>query len=873
MRSEDVRHTFLRFFEERGHKLYASSSLIPPPETNLLLTTAGMVQFRPYFLGLERPPQPRATSVQKSFRTTDIEEVGDQSHLTLFEMLGNFSFGDYFKKEAIAWAWELATKDFGLEPERLWVTVHEDDDESVDLWLAQTPIPAERIQRLGTPKDERGDHFNLHDEENFWTMGVAGPGGPNSEMFYDRGEQYGEPGGPAVNDTRYLEFYNLVFMQFVLDDAGEIVEPLPAPSVDTGMGLERITTILQDAISAYDTDLFEPVLERASQLTDKPRGSSEEADRLLRTLTDHSRSAAFLIGDGVTPSNEGRGYILRRLIRRAVTKARLSGVTDTLFPSLCEAVIDKFGDAYPELRLNREGIVTTALREEQRFSQTLDAGLGMLRDELERVSGVLSGEVAFKLQDTYGFPLEITRDVADDAGVRVDEDEFERLMAQQRERSRAATETGKRRIAEVGRLDVDGTDFLGYESREALAKVVGILRGLESVAAASEGEEVDIVLDRTPFYAEGGGQVGDRGVLETGDASAQVLDTQNSGSLILHRARVTSGELTVGADVEARVDPNHRVGAERAHTATHILHHTLRDKIGTHVRQMGSLVEPGRLHFDFSHFAAVPRDLMDEIEETANQRVGADDDVTYRYVRYDEAIASGALAFFEDKYGDEVRVVEVGDYSRELCGGTHVHHTGNVGFVKVLNESSIGSNIRRVEALTGLEGLRWVNKRLRAAERAAELVRAPADELVQGIERLVATQKELQKKLDQQQRAGVGDALKELVAQARSEPKGKLVVAKRTEDVGVLRELAASVRDKLGPSIVVLGAAGDGRANLVAAATKGLVDAREVLKPAAQRIGGGAGGKPELAMAGGRQAGGIDEALAVATDEAQKALA
>jgi alanyl-tRNA synthetase len=839
----------------------------------LLLTTAGMVQFRPYFLGLEKPPQPRATSVQKSFRTTDIEEVGDQTHNTLFEMLGNFSFGDYFKKEAISWAWELVTTAFGLDPGRIWVTVHQDDDESVGLWLSQTPITSDRIQRLGTPKDRRDEHFNRHDEENYWTMGVAGPGGPNSEMFYDRGEQYGKAGGPAVNDTRYLEFYNLVFMQYVIDDAGEIVEPLPAPSVDTGMGLERITTILQSAISAYDTDIFEPVLERAAELTGRARGSSEDADRLLRTLVDHSRSATFLIGDGVTPSNEGRGYILRRLMRRAATKARLHGVTDALFPALCESVIAKFGDAYPELRLNRDGILTTTGREEQRFSQTLDAGLGMLRDALAKTSGVLSGEVAFRLQDTYGFPLEITRDVASEAGIVVDEEEFERLMSQQRERSREVARATKRRAGEAARLEVPATVFLGYEARESDATVLGMLRGVEPVASAAEGDEVDVVLDRTPFYPEGGGQVGDRGSIETGDASARVVDTQTSGPLVLHRVRVTSGELAVGAHVDARVDPGHRVGAEQAHTATHILHHTLRDAIGTHVRQMGSLVEPGRLHFDFSHFAAVPRDVLDEIEETANLRVGADDDVTYRYLPYDEAIASGALAFFEDKYGDEVRVVQVGEYSRELCGGTHVHHTGNIGFVKVLGESSVGANIRRVEALTGLEGLRWVNRRLHAAERAAELVRAPADELLAGIERLVAAQKELQKRLEQQQRAGVGEALSELVARARDAARGKIVVARRGEDVGVLRELAASVRDRLGASVVVLGTAGDGRANLVAAATKGLVDAREILRPAAERIGGGAGGKPELAMAGGRQAGAIDEALAVAGAEAERALA
>jgi len=858
MRSEEIRRTFLSFYEERGHRVVPSSPLIPNDPT-LLFTNAGMVQFKPYFLGLESPPFPRATTVQKCFRTENIEDVGmNAKDCTLFEMLGNFSFGDYFKSEAATWAWELLTGPFGIDVGRLWVSVLEGDDETAHVWEHVVGVERDRI--LPFPK-----------EDNFWHMGVPGPCGPCSEIYVDRGASWGPEGRPTRFDEesnpRYQELYNLVFMQFVQDEPFHVIGDLERKGVDTGMGLERLSQLLQDVPSVWETDFMVPLVARAKELT-----GADDA-RLLDIVADHSRSTAFLIADGVTPSNEGRGYVLRRVLRRALSEARQAGVTNELLTPMCEAVIDKFGSVYPELGRARDGILQTVRREEERFAQTLDAGLAMLNDAIANAKDALPGDVVFKLHDTFGFPVDIARDVANKAGLDVDVTGFERLMEEQRSRSLSVTVAAKAKA--LGDLTVVGaeTDFLGYEQIEAQGRVLALIKGRDSTPSLSQGDEGLVVLDRTPFYPEGGGQIGDQGVLESGEGAAVVNDTTRVGSAVFHHVQVTSGELRVDDNVDARVDRNFRAGAERAHTATHILHHTLRDTIGTHVRQMGSLVEPGRLHFDFSHFAAVPRGELEEIEEIANRRIEADDSVNYRYVPYAEAIAAGALAFFEEKYGDEVRIVEVGDYSKELCGGTHVHHTGNVGFVKVLNESSIGSNIRRVEALTGIEGLRWVNKRLRAAERAAELVRAPTDELVQGIERLVATQKELQKKLDQQQRAGVGDALDELVTQARSEPKGKLVVAKRGEDVGVLRELAASVRDKLGPSVVVLGAAGDGRANLVAAATKGLVDARDILRPAAERIGGGAGGKPELAMAGGRQAGAIDEALAVAAGEAEKALA
>jgi alanyl-tRNA synthetase len=861
MLGDDIRATFLAFFKERDHRLYPSSSLIPPPETNLLLTTAGMVQFRPFFLGIEKPPHPRATSVQKSFRTTDLEEVGDQSHLTLFEMLGNFSFGDYFKKEAIAWAWELVTKEFGLDPGRLWATVYEDDDESEALWISETEIPKERIQHLGK-------------DSNFWDMGVPGPGGPNSELFYDRGEAYGQPGGPAVNDNRYLEIYNLVFMQYETDGRKNPVKPLGKPCVDTGMGLDRMATILQDAPSIYDTDLFAPIMDRAADVTRLARRSSDAAERLHRILTDHARSAAFLIADGVTPSNEGRGYILRRVMRRAITMARLEGVTGKLLQPMTEAVVERFAHVYPELRRNAEGISLLVGREEERFTQTLEMGLRILEDAITKTPDeTLPADVAFRLQDTFGFPLDITRDVAGSKGLRIDEEGYERLMREQRERSRQVGE-GRKRTEGYAKLEVAPTDFLGYRTTEATGRVVALVRGVDSIPSASEGDEVGVVLDRTPFYSEGGGQIGDHGVIVSDEARADVFDTQAVGTAVLHRARITSGELKVGDEVHAVVDPSFRAGTSRAHTATHVLHHTLRNVLGEHVRQHGSLVESGRLRFDFSHFAPVDRESLDEIEETVNQRVSSDDAVSTFETSLHEAIDRyHAMAFFEDKYGDVVRVVQIGDYSYELCGGTHVPHTGRVGFVKVLGEASIGSNLRRVEALTGLEGLRYVNQKLREAERAAALIKVPTDELYQGIERLVATQKEMQKALEQQARSGVAAAVDELVREAREAGRGKLVVAKRSESAGVLRELAIALRDKLRAGVVILGTASDGGANLVAAASKDLgVDARMILSAGAPHIGGKAGGKPDLAMGGGPDPAGIDRALAAATTEAERLL-
>ena len=864
MLARDIRRTFLRFYSERGHRVVPSAPLIPNDPT-LMFTVAGMVPFKRYLLGEEPPPFPRAASVQKCFRTENISDVGTNAKdCTLFEMLGNFSFGDYFTPQAAPWAWELMTEVFKIDVGRLWVTILEGDEVTRDVWVGEVGVDRSRV-------------VPFPPEDNFWQMGVPGPCGPSTEIFVDRGQSFGPEAsdGPKGSPERYQEIYNLVLMQNIQDEPFHVVGDLPKPSIDTGMGLERIAQILQDVPTVWDTDEIAPIVARASQITGARPGASTAEDRLLQIATDHARSALFLIADGVTPSNEGRGYILRRVLRRALTEARLVGYSGELIPPLAETTIESFSETYPELGRNRDGVLETIRREEQRFSQTLDAGLGMLEDAVATAEGALiSGELAFQLHDTYGFPLDITRDVAQRSGLAVDEGEFERLMTEQRTRSREVTESEKKRAVDQVKLDVASTTFLGYDALSSEASVVAIVRGVESVTSAREGDEVDVALDRTPFYPEGGGQIGDRGVFSSEDTRADVLDTQSVGAAVLHRVKVVAGELVVGRSVTAHVDASRRTGAEQAHTATHVLHHTLRSVLGEHVRQMGSLVEPGRLRFDFSHFSAVDPDSLAEVEETVNRRIETDDAVRAFETSYDEAVNRyHAMAFFEEKYGNEVRVVEIGNYSYELCGGTHVPQTGRVGFVKLLGEASIGSNIRRVEALTGVDGLKWVNARLREADRAAALVRVGSDELVSGVERLLRTHKELEKQIAERERSGIGSAVTELVPRASDLGRAKLVVARRPEAVGVLRDLAVSVRDKLGPSMVILGTAGDGSVNLVAAVTKDLgVDAREVLKPAAALIGGGAGGKPDIAMAGGRNADGLDEALETARREAEARL-
>jgi alanyl-tRNA synthetase len=866
METRTIRDSFLAFFEEREHTRVPSSSLVPNDPT-LLLTNAGMNQFKPYFLGEQNPPFPRAVSVQKCFRTTDIEEVGKTArHLTMFEMLGNFSFGNYYKEKACPWAWGFVTEGLGLDPERLWVTIYQTDDEAAEIWRDAVGVRPERIIRRGR-------------KDNYWSMGVPGPCGPCSEIFVDLGEGYGAPAedGPAGNEDRYLEIWNLVFMQNDCQAEPEYLKQadptaeLPKKNIDTGAGLERIAMVLQQVPTVFETDTLGGMVKRAEGLTGRAYGSDERVDMGLRVMADHGRSMTFLIADGVLPSNEERGYILRRIMRRAVRHTRLLGRDEPVLPELVDATLELMGDAYPEMKERYSFIVEVAAREEERFDATLKQGLSLLEEEIGRTKtsggAAISGETAFQLHDTFGFPIDITTDIASEAGLEVDADRFATLMTEQRERARSA----RKAAVEEPSADLYGplleehgaTEFIGYEHLTTTGKVLAIAGADGGVAG--EGAEVDLILDRTVFYAEGGGQVGDRGFLRGASGTAEVMTTRRLvPSLTGHRIKVLTGEIRVGDELEASVDRDARAGSERAHTATHILHWILRDKLGEHARQAGSLVEPGRLRFDFNHFDALGG-RVDEVAEELQTRVFGDDDVRAYETSYEFARSSGAMAIFGEKYGDFVRVVEVGDYSKELCGGTHIPHTSQIGVVVVTGEGSVGANIRRIEALVGRAGLDHLSTRVQVLERAAELLKANPDEVAERVERLLVTHKEMERKVNEVERKGAESDAAGLAESAVDVNGTRVVIARRDGAVDALRSLAQSVKSKLGTAVVVFGATGESNANLVAAVTKDLVErgvsARDLLKPGAEILGGGAGGKPDLAVSGGRNKDDIEAAL------------
>ena len=878
MDSKAIRDTFIDFFVEREHRYVPSSSLIPNDET-LLFTNAGMVQFKPYFLRDQTPPFPRAVTVQKCLRAggkhNDLEEVGHTDrHLTFFEMLGNFSFGEYYKERACPWAWELVTERLGMDPGRLWVTIYETDDEAERIWIDGVGVRPERVHR----RDKK---------DNFWSMGIAGPCGPSSELFYDLGDRYGEaaPRGPLDNEDRYTEFWNLVFMQNDCDAAIEPVAELPKKNIDTGAGLERIARLLQKKDTIFETDVLAGLIDSASSLTGRAYGDDNRTNVTLRILADHARSVTFMIGDGILPSNEERGYVLRRILRRAVRYARLIGTEQVIFPTMIERTVELMGESYPELRERKDFIVEIAAHEEDRFTSTLKQGLGLLEEEIDslraRGSNRLSGDVAFKLHDTFGFPIDLTREIAEEWGLALDQPRYESLMEQQQERARAArrAEAAAPSAEALAALkDERGdTDFLGYEHLRTSGRVIGIARGPQGVPVATEGEEVDLVLDRTVFYAESGGQVGDRGAIEGPHGTARVLDVQRIvPGLTGHRIEVTGGEFRIGDEVEALVDPGWREGAQRAHTATHILHWLLRDRLGEHATQAGSLVEPGRLRFDFNHFEPVGRDRMAEFGEELQRRVLFDDSVRAYETSFDYARSIGAMAIFGEKYGDFVRVVEVGDYSKELCGGTHVPHTSNIGVIVLTSEGSIGANIRRVEALVGQDGLEHLQRRVSVLERAAEALRASPDEVAEKVERLLQTQKEMERRIAEiEKRSAETDAMS--LADAAAEIDGtRLVVARRDVGVDSLRSLAQTLRGRLGSAVIVLGTADQGRANLVGAVTKDLaergISARDLLAPGAALLGGGAGGRPDLAISGGPSPDRIEEAIEAVAKAARDAL-
>jgi alanyl-tRNA synthetase len=873
--ADELRRAFVDFFVERGHTRVESASLIPHDPT-LLFTVAGMVPFKPYFTGDEKPPYLRATSVQKCVRAggkhNDLDDIGRTNrHFSFFEMLGNFSFGDYFKAEAIPWAWEFYRDVVHLDLERLWVTVHESDDEAERVWRDVVGLAPERIQRMG--------------EDNFWRMADTGPCGPSSEIFWDLGEGFGEGGGPAEgSEDRYIEIWNLVFMQYDAQEDGSLT-PLPKPSVDTGAGLERNLMVLQGVDSIFDIDVFGPLIRAAETVTNTRYGTNAEDDLALRILAEHARTMTFLVNDGVVPSNEERGYVLRRIIRRAVRYAYRLGAQNVVTDALVDATVEVMGGAYPDLVAHRDVIVNVITREEERFRQTLERGLDLLDGLLGE--GDVSGERAFFLHDTLGFPIDLTREIAEERGRRVDYDGFRARMEEQRTRAREAlkAEGGKETApVELYRELIDDfgeTAFTGRHEYETTdAKVTALVAGEERLAQVGEGATVDVVLDRTPFYAEAGGQVGDTGTLTTSDGRTQlrVLDTQYGipGALVLHRAEVLRGELAEGDSVTAAIDGERRDRIRRNHTATHILHWALREVLGPHVKQAGSLVAPDRLRFDFSHFQAVTPDELEGVEELANREIITDAPVRHYETTREHAEAIGAIAFFGEKYGDLVRVLEAGDHSVELCGGTHVHALGFIGPIKIVGEQSIGANLRRIEALTGDAALGRIHDEERQLRRAAETLKVSPTELPDRIEQL---QQQLKTLRDEAEAARAREAVVEAAALARGADDGVVAARRDGLDPGELRRLALATRDALGSGIVgLVGVGPDGKkAGIAVAVTKEHVErgvsAAEIATKAAKALGGGTAKSTDVVSGGGPNVDAVDEALALVREKATEAVA
>ncbi|MEU2867979.1 alanine--tRNA ligase [Streptomyces olivoreticuli] len=879
MESAEIRRRWLRFFEERGHTVVPSASLIADDPT-LLLVPAGMVPFKPYFLGEVKPPFTRATSVQKCVRTPDIEEVGKTTrHGTFFQMCGNFSFGDYFKEGAIKLAWELLTSSvadggYGLEPEKLWITVYLDDDEAERIWRDVVGVPAERIQRLGK-------------KDNFWSMGVPGPCGPCSEINYDRGPEFGVEGGPAVNDERYVEIWNLVFMQYERG-AGEdkenfpILGDLPSKNIDTGLGLERLAMILQGVQNMYETDTLRVVMDKATALTGVAYGAAHDTDVALRVVADHIRTSVMLIGDGVTPGNEGRGYVLRRIMRRAIRNMRLLGATEPVVAELVDTVLTTMGEQYPELLTDRKRIETVALAEEAAFLKTLKTGTNILDTAVTetKTSGgtVLPGEKAFLLHDTWGFPIDLTLEMAAEQGLTVDQDGFRRLMKEQRERAKAdarAKKTGHADLSAYRALaDTAGeTDFTGYTRTENEATVLGLLVDGVPSPAATEGDEVEVVLDRTPFYAEGGGQLADQGRIRLDSGAViEVRDVQKPvPGVNVHKGVVQVGEVTVGASVYASIDVTRRRAIARAHSATHLTHQALRDALGPTAAQAGSENSPGRFRFDFGSPAAVPGSVLTDVEQRINEVLSRELDVQAEVMSIDEAKKQGAIAEFGEKYGERVRVVTIGDFSKELCGGTHVANTAQLGLVKLLGESSIGSGVRRVEALVGVDAYSFLAKEHTVVAQLQELVKGRPEELPEKISGMLAKLKDAEKEIERFRAEKVLQAAAGLAEGAKDIHGVALAIGRVPDGTGAddLRKLVLDVRGRIQggrAAVVALFTVVNGRPLTViatneAARERGL-KAGDLVRTAAKTLGGGGGGKPDVAQGGGQNPDAVDEAVA-----------
>ncbi len=873
----ELREKFLQFFESKGHKRLPSASLIPHGDPTLLLTGAGMVPFKPYFLGKEKPPSTRITTCQRCLRTADIDNVGKTDrHGTFFEMLGNFSFGDYFKREAIHWAWEFTTQHLEMPVDRLWVTIYLDDDEAFEIWNKEIGIPENRIVRLGR-------------KDNFWEIGV-GPCGPCSELHIDRGPEHGcgSPDcKPGCDCERFFEFWNLVFIQYHQDENGNLI-PLEQKGIDTGMGLDRAAALLQGVNSIFETDILRSVMDAVAELAADSSASPEDALVAQRLIADHSRSVTFLVSDGVLPSNEGRGYVLRRLLRRAVRYGRLLGITETFMPRIADAVIAAMGEAYPEVVQRRDYILDIIRTEEERFQATLDQGLRILTDLVEdlkaRNQRQLSGDDAFRLYDTYGFPLELTKEILAEEGMELDETGFAQRMEEQRRRARAARgQTGylgsEDESVYVELAKKYSSQFVGYDRLEVETRIQALLIDGRETDRAAMGQDVELVLDVTPFYAESGGQVADTGTITSSMGAVEVADVQRPvEGLIIHKGRVTSGVLQTGDTVIATVYQRNRQGAACHHTATHLLHKALKEVLGDHVNQAGSLVEPDRLRFDFTHLSALTREELDQVEKLVNDRIRENLEVRAAEMSLDEARADGAVALFDEKYGERVRVISVGDYSRELCGGTHVRRTGELGLFKIVSEGAVAAGIRRIEALTGKAAVKYVAAQEAVLRKAAEKLQTSTAELPERIDKLLEENRELAREVERLKTKLAAAQSGELLGQVE-EIAGLKVLAAKVDglDAAALRTLGDRLRDKLGSGVILLGSAYEEKALFVAMVTPDIVKqgikAGDIVKVAAQAAGGGGGGRPDMAQAGGREPAKIDAALKLAVESIKKQLA
>ncbi|MCI5740764.1 MAG: alanine--tRNA ligase [Lachnospiraceae bacterium] len=863
---------YLEFFESKDHLSMNSFSLVPHNDNSLLLINAGMAPLKPYFTGQEVPPRKRVTTCQKCIRTGDIENVGKTArHLTFFEMLGNFSFGDYFKHEAIAWSWEFLTEVIGMEPERLYPSIYGEDDEAFEIWTKEIGVPAEKITRFY--RDENGEC------DNFWEHG-AGPCGPCSEIYYDRGEKYG-CGSPdckvGCDCDRFMEVWNNVFTQFDGDGHGNYVE-LANKNIDTGMGLERLAVVVQDVDSVFDIDTMKAIRDRICEIAGKTYQTDAMDDVSIRLITDHIRSATFMISDGIMPTNEGRGYVLRRIIRRAARHGRLLGIEEKFLANLSETVIAESKDGYPELEEKREFILKVLSEEEEKFHKTIDQGLSILNEMQEEMqaadSKVLSGENAFKLYDTYGFPMDLTQEILEEKGFTIDEEGFKACMEEQRKKARSARKETNYMGADATVYDeIDTaitTEFVGYDRLVHESKITVLTTETELTQALSDGDVGTMVVEETPFYATMGGQCADNGIIETADGTFRVEDTiQLRGGKVGHVGKVTKGMFKVGDTVTLRVNEKKRNLTRRNHSATHLLQKALREVLGTHVEQHGSYVDEGRLRFDFSHFAAMTEEEITKVENIVNEKIADSLPVVTKIMSLDEAKKSGAMALFGEKYGDTVRVVSMGDFSTELCGGTHVDNTANISAFKIISESGIAAGVRRIEALTSEGVFEYYDKMEDTINEAAKIVKTNPAGLVEKLEHLMAEVKALQSENESLKSKAAKDALGDVMDQV-TEVKGTklLAVSVSGVDMNGLRDLGDQLKEKLGEGVIVLASENDGKVNLVAMATDGAMKAGahagNLIKAIAGNVGGGGGGRPNMAQAGGKNPAGIADALAEA---------